>query len=190
MIVRAATPADARAIAEVHVSSWRTAYDRIVPDEFLAGLSVGLRAKRWESILSAPDPRKFALVAGDPVVGFASGGNEREVDPRFTGEVYAIYLLAAFRGRGLGRALMVESARRLLALGHQSALVWVLAANPACRFYESLGGRVLRSKPIVIGGRRLEEVAYRWDSLRELTGACGEGGRFSPSLHLSISPSS
>jgi hypothetical protein len=44
-------------------------------------------------------------------------------------------------------------------------LLWVLAANPACRFYESLGGVRLDSKWEVFGSTRLEEVAYSWPDL-------------------------
>jgi GNAT superfamily N-acetyltransferase len=165
MTVRAAGPADARAIAQVHVAAWRTTYHRLVPAPFLDGLSVEAREKRWDAILASPDPAKFALVAGDPVVGFASGGVDRDGDPRFTGEIYAIYLLAEHRGRGVGRALMTEAFRRLRELGHRAALVWVLSANPACRFYETLGARRVRTTPIDIGGRELEMVAFGWDRL-------------------------
>ena len=37
--VREAVPADARAIARVHVDSWRTTYRDIVPDSVLSQLS-------------------------------------------------------------------------------------------------------------------------------------------------------
>jgi len=49
-------------------------------------------------------------------------------------------------------------------------LVWVLAENPNRRFYESLGGRFLRSTTITLGGADLEEWAYGWDDLRGLAG--------------------
>jgi hypothetical protein len=41
--IRAATPDDAVAIAHVHVESWRTTYEGIVPGEYLAGLDETLR---------------------------------------------------------------------------------------------------------------------------------------------------
>ena len=40
VVIREATPDDARAIAEVHVASWRWAYRGDLPAEFLDGLSV------------------------------------------------------------------------------------------------------------------------------------------------------
>jgi hypothetical protein len=41
--IRRASQSDARAIAEVHVASWRETYRGIVPDAFLDALSVAER---------------------------------------------------------------------------------------------------------------------------------------------------
>ena len=58
--------------------------------------------------------------------------------------------------------------QRLLADGFNSMLLWVLEDNqPACRFYESLGGGQVGRKTITIGGADLVEVSYGW---REITG--------------------
>jgi hypothetical protein len=47
--------------------------------------------------------------------------------------------------------------------GGTSLLAWVLASNnPSRRFYEAVGGKMLGSRKIEIGGARLEEVAYGW----------------------------
>ena len=40
VVIRDATPSDSRAIAEVHVASWRWAYRDDLPAEFLDGQSV------------------------------------------------------------------------------------------------------------------------------------------------------
>ncbi len=45
-------------------------------------------------------------------------------------------------------------------------LVRVLAENPARKFYEALGGQLLKAKPIEIGGATLDEVAYGWTDIR------------------------
>jgi hypothetical protein len=43
--------------------------------------------------------------------------------------------------------------------------VWVLALNPAKKFYERLGGKVIGQKQIERGGQTFTEVAYGWQSL-------------------------
>lgn len=58
--------------------------------------------------------------------------------------------------------------RWLIDSGFESMSLWVLAQNPARRFYEQLGGTAVEEKTIEIGGRKLAEVAYGWDDLPAL----------------------
>ena len=170
-MIREATAADAPAIARVHVESWRTTYRGIVPDDVLANLSTARRAQFWVERLNKSDGLEFAYVVEDDVgavIGFASGGPEREGDPVYTGELYAIYLLAGQQGRGIGRRLARRVAERLAAMGHDAMLVWVLAENPARHFYATLGGVPVREKAITIGDASLTEVAFGWTDTRAL----------------------
>ncbi len=165
MVVRAATPADAPAIARIHVETWQTAYRGIVPDDFLASLSVEARERRWAGVLGREGGDEFVYVAedeGGQVIGFASGGPEQSGDPDYKGELYTLYVLRGRQGRGHGRHLLGAVARRLAARGIGSLLLWVLAEGPARPFYEAIGGRRLRVKQITIGGATLDEVAYGW----------------------------
>ena len=162
-VVRAARPADAAAIARVQVDTWRTQYRGLVPDAFLAGLSYEQGTQRWAQRLADPHSAQFVYVAEDgEVVGFASGGPGRDADPEYAGELYAIYILAARQGRGIGRRLVQAVAERLAQAGIHSMLVWVLAANPSRRFYEALGGQAVRQRPIEFGGLTHDEVGYGW----------------------------
>lgn len=170
--IRAARPGDENGIARVHVESWRSTYRGIVPDEVLDGLSEERGARRWKTVLESQDSREFVFVAescpgeSGEIVGFAVGGPERDGDPVYKGELYAIYLLDTHQRRGLGSRLVHAVAAELIRRGLDSMLVWVLVDNPACRFYEALGGRRLRSRPITIGPATLEEVAYGWPDLK------------------------
>lgn len=176
--LREAQPKDAAGIARVHVESWRAAYRGIIPDQFLAEFSCPDRKRRWTRTLSAPDRREFVYIAqhaaGD-IIGFASGGPERGGDPIYRGELYAIYILPAYQRRGLGRAFTALVAERLWQVGMGSMLVWVLADNPWRPFYDALGGHLLYSKQIEIGGVDLTEVAYGWldtGALRSTNAVC------------------
>ena len=134
MPIRMATAHDAAAIAKVHVESWRTTYKGIVPDDFLAHLSYARREQFWRQVLTEPGSRTIVYVAEDAqgtVIGFASGGPERSGDPVYTGELYAIYLLAQHQGLGIGRQLVMPLAHHLWQGGMGGLLLWVLAANPA-----------------------------------------------------------
>jgi hypothetical protein len=54
--LRDATPADAHAIANVLVQSWRAAYRGLLPDDVLAGLSIPDREQFWSDALTARAP--------------------------------------------------------------------------------------------------------------------------------------
>ena len=172
--IRAANLADAGSIARVHVDSWRTTYEGIVPSDYLAGLSYRDRQSMWNDALTKDHFAAGIAVAetecGD-VVGFASWGPEREGDSIYPAELYAIYILQERQNMGLGRRLVSTVAKRLLADGVDSMLLWVLEDNrPACRFYESLGGERVGRKRVTIGGVDLEEVSYGWKDLTRLVG--------------------
>jgi len=161
--LREAMLRDAGAVARVSVDTWRSAYQGLLPDDVLSGLSYDRRAENFRRTLRAPD-RPFAFVAEDRghVVGYAMAGRERDLDPVYTGELYALYILDRYQNRGIGRSLISAVATRLAADDRHAMLVWVLSNNPARGFYESLGGKLLRSRPLELGGIVLEEVAYGW----------------------------
>src|ERR671939_726224 len=146
--IREATPHDARGIATVHVLSWRTTYRGLLSDRYLDGLDIDDHESRWQRLLASGGGDTFVAQEGSEIVGFASCGRERDQDPIYLGELYAIYLLQDNQRRGLGRRLVSAVAERLIELEYRSMLVWVLAANPARGFYEALGGAFVRSRQL------------------------------------------
>ncbi|MBE3557791.1 MAG: GNAT family N-acetyltransferase [Ktedonobacteraceae bacterium] len=169
--IRPARVEDAPGITRVHIETWRTTYRGIIPADFLANLPYEQWLVRRVQMLSKPAENTFTYVAEDDdshIVGYIMGGPEREHDPQYRGELYAIYLLQQYQRRGLGRRLVLALAESLVRAHLYSMLVWVLADNSARLFYQSLGGQYLRSKPIEIGGASLLEEAYGWSDIRSL----------------------
>ena len=156
---------DAEAIERVRVETWRATYRGLLPDVVIDGLRVNVEARRGR--LAARPPHQFCFVAEDAglVAGYVLGGPERSADPEYRGEVYAIYVLPAHQGKGLGRALIRESARELASAGSTSLLIWVLRENAIGRaFYERLGGRAVRERPLqeLSGAEHHVETGYGW----------------------------
>ena len=167
--VREAVPEDAAAIARVHIESSRATYRSIVPEDAQDMLTYEKRLANWSKTLEGGD--EFVYVAettGDEIVGFASGGARREADGGCDGELYTVYILPEHQRRGTGRRLLLAVAERLQSLGVRELMLWVLDANPACRFYEALGGARVREEEIMRGGRVLRKVAYSWADLSGL----------------------
>ena len=169
--IRTANLSDIAGIARVHVESWRTTYKGTIPEDFLAKLSYEQREHLWDQVLTDPNRSRFVYVAEDEpgkIVGFISGGPEPSGDILYTGEIDAIYLLASHQGQGIGRRLVVSLASRLIEENMTALLVWVLATNPARKFYERLGGQLIYEKQTSIGGASLIEVAYGWQNAHTL----------------------
>src|SRR5678810_560704 len=129
-MIRLAGVEDARGVAEVRIQTWKTAYRGIVPDEHLDAMVVDEKAvDKTRTWLEQPGDRKaFVAIAEGGIVGFSVGGPQRNrgtVDLPFTGELYAIYILAAHQGAGHGRALVRSIADHLHAHGMDSMSVWV-----------------------------------------------------------------
>lgn len=143
MTIRDATVADARSIAEVHVAAWRWAYEGLLPDAVLDGLSTDEREAMWREGLSEARPGWGCLVAEERggIVGFVGyGPPEAREETAGTGEVYAIYLDRSVAGTGVGRELFAQATDRLRDAGFARAFLWVLETNErARRFYERAG---------------------------------------------------
>jgi GNAT superfamily N-acetyltransferase len=127
--VRPAIVHDARAIAEVHVESWKSTYRGIFPDALLDGLDVEKRESFWRGALAAHEPPSAITIvgcnAGGNVVAFVSGGQERTGQLGCDGELYAIYLRQEAQRKGLGTLLVRQFVDELATRGFSSMVVWV-----------------------------------------------------------------
>jgi GNAT superfamily N-acetyltransferase len=165
-VIRAGRVADAPAIARVHVDSARVAYRGLVPRAHLDRMSYADRESSWRPMLA--NEGMVTFVADEPragVVGFANGGACLADGLPSDGELYAIYVLASHWGRGLGAQLLRAVAGALAERGFSAMGLWVLRDNPACRFYESLGGTRAGGGETFMGGACLPKVAFVWPRL-------------------------
>lgn len=145
-LIRSATVDDARAIAEVHVSSWQTAYRGIMPDTVLDALSVEEREHCWRKSLTEPAADTCVATNDDALLGWISVGTSRDDDAAATtAELWAIYVAPNHCGRGVGRALWNHAAHELRVRGFERVTLWVLEQNQAAlAFYAALGSASTR----------------------------------------------
>jgi ribosomal protein S18 acetylase RimI-like enzyme len=138
--IREATRDDARAIAEIHVAAWRAAYRGLIPDDYLASLSVDQRTAFWETIIARPGPRKLALAQLGEIAGFCLFGPTRDEAPGDIAEIYSVNVHPDRWRQGAGRLLCEHAFREAAAREHSAMTLWVLKGNDgARRFYERLG---------------------------------------------------
>jgi len=169
MILRPAVPADAPAIAALHVAVWRDTYRDLAPPEAAAALDVARRQARWEAILA--DPAQIALVAevDGGLAGFGLAGPPG--DPAFggRGEVKYLYVGRDFARRGIGRRLLATLAAAMGERGYAALGLGVVVGNdPAIAFYEAQGGRRIGSYADPGPLWRSVNLLYAWDDLAAL----------------------
>ncbi|MFC0523451.1 GNAT family N-acetyltransferase [Pontibacillus salicampi] len=170
MVIREAQLSDAKAIANVHVSSWKSAYQHLIEQQDMQNLTLENRITLWETVLKKKINGQMVFVAEveDHIVGFISGGKERTKNYGFDAEIYAIYLLEDYQGKGIGSGLFSAFVYNMAHEGYTSLLVWVLTQNPYKRFYEKYGAAPIEAEKVTIGKGTYEETAYGWKNMDKL----------------------
>ena len=163
MLLRAATPDDAMAVANVHVRSWQVAYRGLMPDEFLDALRPEVRAGRYT--FGSPDPLQPAtIIAVDEgaICGFATTGPALDTDGHGKGELYSLYVDPPSWHLGVGRALIAAAREHLRGHDFTEARLWVLAGNDrAERFYRADGwGSDGTRRVAEVHGLMVDELRY------------------------------
>ncbi|MDR3531107.1 MAG: GNAT family N-acetyltransferase [Rhodopila sp.] len=184
--LRKARVADAIAIGAVHVAAWRSTYPGILPDMFLAKLSVSRQAAHYEAAIRGGTGVMVATASGPDVpagsgpriIGFTTAGRARHAEiggKRLAqGEVETLYVLDDWRERGVGRRLMLAAGSHLVDIGCNSAFLWVLRDNPSRWFYQRLGGRPVAEQTIQIAGQAVTQTAFVWDPIEQLLAAASQ----------------
>jgi ribosomal protein S18 acetylase RimI-like enzyme len=171
--VRRARTADAPGIGAVHVSTWRSAYPGVLPDSYLANLSVARQTAYYDRAIRIGLGVQVAVLASadqpdrSRVVGFSTARRHRGNDVA-EGEVETLYVLDDWKEHGIGRHLLRASGQHLAAMGCKSAFAWVLRDNPASFFYEHLGGKRVATSMTRVGGSDVVQTAYAWDPIERL----------------------
>ena len=166
--IRPAGDADVNDMAKVYVETWRDTYAGTVPDKVLLSMSIGSQATGWTRALRRGS--EIVRVAEDPVegiVGVGSCGANRERNSVHKGEIYTLYVASDYQNQGIGEKLLTGMFSALMGAGFDSALVWVLANNPARFFYEAVGGIRAGERDEKLWGVILYEIAYAWPDLKE-----------------------
>ena len=133
VIKKMETDEEIRGKAYVHWKAWQEAYPGLVRQEYLDRLTL----EKCEQIAFSWPDRMFIAKDEGRVVGFVGYGH-REEEPPEIGEVFALYVLKEYYGKGVGRLLMEAALEQLK--GYAQVCLWTLKENRrAIRFYQKCG---------------------------------------------------
>ena len=149
------TNEEIRGKAYVHWKSWQESYSGLIDQNYLDALTLEkceAIAYRW------PDNILIAKADGN-VIGFCGYGQCRDEDVQDAGEIFAIYVLQEYQGRGIGSALMQAA---LDQLAYDRIVLWVLQGNEkAIRFYQKCGFSFDGCGKDIMLGSAVREVRMR-----------------------------
>ncbi|MYL71629.1 GNAT family N-acetyltransferase [Halobacillus litoralis] len=164
MKIRKAERADVPTIAKIHVDAWIETYRGLVPDTYLDRLTYKKREALWTENIQSSN----IILAEDEegTAGFATW-HYSSTYGTYDAELSSLYIRQRFQRLGAGKALLSFILHDLQEKGHQKMRVKVLSENPACQFYEAMGGERVEEVTITIDGKRLKETIYLWTLTEE-----------------------
>jgi len=156
--IRAATPDDALAMADIYRRSWSAAYDGLLPAEAVQAVNAGRDAGCRKMLAESSPGRYFLGLKENTPIGLLSLCRCRDKADSANGEVRAIYLLPEYWHCGYGRRLLKFAVEELHSRGFEHIMLWVLESNlRARRFYEANGFTFDGASKIeMIGGPQTE----------------------------------
>ena len=131
--IRKVLPEDAYDYAVCVISCWQSAYKKIVPDDFLNNMSANKEqwVEKYKIALTDPgDCEYYCVIFENKIIGFF-------IINKIDGEIWAIYLIEEFRGKGYGKEILDFAIGEFKQTEHKKISLWVFEENiRARRFYE------------------------------------------------------
>lgn len=149
-------------MARIYVQTWRDTYLSVLPYDYLFEMSVPRHEQVFVNVLNSNQLISFVAENAGRIIGFITGGFERNGNNTYSGEIYSLYVLKNFQRQGIGGQLVSALSTQLSEFGIYSMLVRVLKLNPYRRFYIKMNGTYLRTEHQDFSGEGLEVEVYGW----------------------------
>lgn len=163
--VRPATLRDAKSIAELHNATASEAFKSMIGDVPIADVPLDKRQAFWREAIEYSEPQVQVVLDDEKIIGFVGFDRSRDKGtPPTMGEIWAIYVAAAYWGKGAGVALWDAAREGLQDEGCTHVSVWVPLANDrAVRFHELAGFKreMSSAKTVAIGAVKVEEIRLK-----------------------------
>jgi GNAT superfamily N-acetyltransferase len=171
-------PDDIPFMASLHAETWREVYCNFIPAPIITLRDETYRTDYWREALTdgrrGPDFSATIAESGGRKLGFcyALPGEDGEAG----GEIESLFLAAEARGRGIGRALVIDACHWFTALRLAPIVIWAFEENPYRRFYETLGGDpAKRCRDSFPTGDTVPVIGYFWRDAATLRAAAERG---------------
>ena len=158
VIIRRAKIEDTENIVDVGIKTWETTYGQFFKPEVFERRRNN-RDKNldwWSGHLNDEDHNAYVAVVDGKIVGFLDFFKESR-SVKNCAEVGSIYILKEYQGLGLGRKLMNKAFELCKTYKIDRFMLNVLNGSRAFNFYKQMGGALIGSANITVGGEEFKE---------------------------------
>lgn len=157
---------DIEEVADLLVKCWQNAYQGIVEQSYLAGLTQETKRNRiMENFKKTTHQNQYVVAKEEgEVIGYMKYGNRVDQLGRFLrydAEIEGLYVKQGRLREGIGTELVNYAKQKLKQEKKHNTIIWCLKENyPSRKFYEKIGGILLGEKHCPIGEKEYTLVAY------------------------------
>ena len=154
--------------ARVNALAWKQSYKGIVNDDFLELINTEPEIQKAISNLKEglnDSSRRFLLKYKDEYVGVLRVRKTKYDKYSECGELGALYLLDAVKGKGFGKILFNKAINELREMmKYDKMIIGCLSENPSNEFYKHMGGKFVDTNPLTLpNGQELMENLYYYE---------------------------
>ncbi|MDB5016797.1 MAG: family N-acetyltransferase [Mucilaginibacter sp.] len=159
-LIRPATPDDVETIRSIAEQTWWDAYSPILEKEQIAFMLDEIYSiKKLASQLTHHTQTYLLLTEDEKPVAFAAY-SPREEDPEIY-KLHKLYCLPETQGKGYGKILIDEVAKKTIEAGKHILDLNVNRYNKAKTFYEKMGFEVAYEEDVPIGKYWMNDYVMR-----------------------------
>ncbi|QUM76678.1 GNAT family N-acetyltransferase [Moritella sp. 24] len=135
---REASIKDVQLIASIHIASWDSAFEGLMPKGYIDSYTLARRKAEWSEIIGKHLENVIVAEVGNQVVGFLSYNNDRSRLKAI--ELSKLYLCPSVYDQGFGSLLLKLLEQEAIREGVEYISLYVLDCNQsAIKFYRGHG---------------------------------------------------
>lgn len=162
IIIRNIEKEDIPAVVDIQIDGWQTAYKGIINQSFLDSMDRNERIKQRNE-----DYSKGGFIIAEfsnEIVGYSRFINNNTLTleiPEVDCELTALYVKPNLKNNGIGTKMFQYVLNFFKNQNKQKMIIWCLRDNfPSRKFYEKMGGKIIKERPINIGNKDYIEVGF------------------------------
>lgn len=165
IIIRNVKKEDIPEVVDIQITGWQTAYKGIIDDLFLNSMNREERIKQRNE-----DYHKGGFIVAEldkEIIGFCRFTDSNRFSPETPEadcELSGLYVKPNLKNNGIGTKMFQYVLEEFKGQNKTKMIIWCLKDNyPSRKFYEKMGGKVIKERSITIDNKDYMEVGFEYN---------------------------